>query len=494
MLATNSTKPAEVASHGSDTHTDPPSEDILSSEESPHSSPPITLFCRPDGSSQICHPCRKRGGHKECRYCHEDLAKLEIFETLPPEETTVLESDSLSDDKPRGILFCRKSELCHTCMIKYGWATCSYCNMDFAKLSHFCFPPEESKKNTGSPENDSETRKQAEEDEQEDSNQIASGAVATHSVEYLYSSGNSMGMIPWSGRFDLAKARLDARKARLNAKEKTKKSPAFEMFTKVATSVESMSSFDYKSLRDGLNSIIESEEINLTIQTTDMEILSGDIIKSLAGVVSYYPSVKLGGHKLVLEEPYDIVAHHLQPLEKLRSSNKDLGLFLDFIQEFIFKDSVRQEKDRNAKGMCTFRMLWLLFKPGDTIYTEVDGEYLAFVISSVTSPEGILSSSKALTQFEPYELTVWNLDFNGQYVGRCQRDIEVEPFEGERNITTLKMVPCRFIDDGDGGATRRRLEELGRRWYELLPGRSIQYSGITKAKKKVCNILDIFQM
>lgn len=116
------------------------------------------------------------------------------------------------------------------------------------------------------------------------------------------------------------------------------------------------------------------------------------------------------------------------------------------------------------------------------------GELFAFVICSVKSPDGVFSSQKVMAH--KYEIEAWNLHFNGHYVGRCRGFLYIEPFEGRRAISTLKVVPSRFIDKKDGEETRRRLERLGRQWYELLPGRAMQYSGKTKelgTEKQVCS-------
>jgi hypothetical protein len=76
-----------------------------------------------------------------------------------------------------------------------------------------------------------------------------------------------------------------------------------------------------------------------------------------------------------------------------------------------------------------------------------------------------------------YKIKVWSLDFDGKYVGRVGKSITIAPFEGERPIRSLQLVPCNIIDRDDNGKWRAELEENGKKWYQLLPGGQVHYSG-----------------
>lgn len=355
------------------------------------------------------------------------------------------------------------SRLCHTCMaVKLGWARCSYCKLDLSKLTMFFNGPEKDS-NMKADKRYLGAESEGPRDE----------VIASHLVEYLVVNGSSMGVITWPEPFDLARARSIAQKS-------VQQAPAFQMITLVRTSVRSLDSHEYRKLAKGFRSIITSPDISLDVSTTSIRILSKDIIRDISDVVSYYPAVKLNGQTMHLEEPYSIIAHHQQLLESRQNLSKSTSHLIGFVKESMFKDNIREEEAQNKDGFCTFPMLWLLYKPGETVYAEIKGELFAFVIGFVNSPHGLFSSLKAMHQ--KYEIVVWNLDFDGHYVGRCSRSLFIEPFEGTRDISTLKVVPSRFIDKKDGGETRRRLERLGRQWYELLPGRAIQYSGLGRQK------------
>ncbi|ESU07861.1 hypothetical protein FGSG_02425 [Fusarium graminearum PH-1] len=154
---------------------------------------------------------------------------------------------------------------------------------------------------------------------------------------------------------------------------------------------------------------------------------------------------------------------------------RHLGWLLHFFKKAVLDDMINEEL-RHKNDMCTFRMLWLLFKPGKTVYHETDGHLGAYVLQSVDTDPGILSIVPPMRP-KSYTIKVWSLDFDGKYVGRVGKTITIAPFEGERPIRSLQLVPCDIIDQDDGGKWREKLEDNGKKWYQLLPGGQVHYSG-----------------
>jgi hypothetical protein len=156
-----------------------------------------------------------------------------------------------------------------------------------------------------------------------------------------------------------------------------------------------------------------------------------------------------------------------------------LGLLLEFLNErFALKQQVQEERARHRKSpaACTFRMLWLLFKPGSTVYVQTgDAKVSASVVQSITVDSGVLSSTEG--QISPLAVKLWHLDFDGRFVGRRSLSISIPHFDGERAVTSLRVFPCHFLDQTDGGETRNRLEKDGARWYKLLQGGLVHYDG-----------------
>lgn len=233
---------------------------------------------------------------------------------------------------------------------------------------------------------------------------------------------------------------------------------------------------------------------NSDIRTTRITLHGASIKRALRSIISYYPSVQLKTKMPVqISEPYPILLHHMNELDdymtllrhhamsgkhedKQKMDRDGIESLWALTHSISCQTYFEAEKARHLRSVCTFRMLWLLYKPGTTVYhMDDDGDYSALVIGSVNVAESILRSS--LDSVEPYTVYLWRLDFDGKVVGRSKQKCRIAPFEGEREIMKLKLCPCDLLDKSDNGRTRARLEERGRRWYKLLRGGAMQYHG-----------------
>ncbi|KAI1504177.1 hypothetical protein F5X99DRAFT_372745 [Biscogniauxia marginata] len=396
-------------------------------------------------------------------------------------------------------LYCPKNGRSHSVLLDFGYVICPKCSQDLTK-----------KPDNGSDAHDSDTSTSICEDvDERDDRAEGTDEVAniSFSVEYRDSGDNSIFTVPWTSPFNLDTERSGIWE---------KKTPIFDVVTVVKTTVESGSRYFYEASETAEKEILHNPAIGVTVETSRMVINSPAILKAITSVVSYYPSVNLEGETISIEEPYPLIAHHLAQLEEYRdrvqnaeveklssqansqfsvergvsmSHAKDasthLDLLLNFVKTSVYKDDIRDEMARYDDRMtCTFRMLWLLFKPGDTVYCETRGDLAAYVVTEVRVDPSILSK---LTKKSPYVITMWSLDFDGQFVGRCARQVIIPHFEGERAITTLQVFPCEYVDKKDGGKTREKLEQYGKQWYELLVGAQVHYSGkLLDAGNKEC--------
>jgi hypothetical protein len=153
-----------------------------------------------------------------------------------------------------------------------------------------------------------------------------------------------------------------------------------------------------------------------------------------------------------------------------------LVLLFEFLKTSNYTTHISEEQERHTRNLCTFRMLWLLFKPGQTVYMESAGQLYAYVIKSMEVDKRINSATPRRIS-QPYVIELWNLDFDGDYVARSAHTVTIANFDGERQVTSLKIFPCEFIDRQDGGKTRKNLEDLGAKWYDYLRGHQLFYSG-----------------
>lgn len=114
--------------------------------------------------------------------------------------------------------------------------------------------------------------------------------------------------------------------------------------------------------------------------------------------------------------------------------------------------------------VTTFSWLWLLLKPGSDVYVRERGQLNAYVVESL-SGTGRNNTSRA----KPYEIKVWNLDFDGKSFGRSSKIIFLPVFDGEREIQSLSVFPVRFHQDKEGEKPLRDvLIERGRTFVKVV--------------------------
>ncbi|KAK7917808.1 hypothetical protein PG985_011416 [Apiospora marii] len=226
--------------------------------------------------------------------------------------------------------------------------------------------------------------------------------------------------------------------------------------------------------------ILNDPKLDVSVRRTDIIIHSKALIEMIKSVVFYYPGVNLDGKTVQLSEPFALIAHYYPQLESLLVEtegliNQQLESLLRFVKQPKYISPIEEEISRNARGYCTFRMLWYLLRPGSTVYLSRDGNLSAQVIAKVDVDEKILRPEAK--SVEPYEISMWYLDFDGRHVGRCEESASIPAFEGERTIASLRVFPVQYRDDADGGRTKTELEELGKRWFGYLMGTQAHYKG-----------------
>lgn len=154
----------------------------------------------------------------------------------------------------------------------------------------------------------------------------------------------------------------------------------------------------------------------------------------------------------------------------------DIGVLVNFLLP-EYQRSVEPERAIHARGLASYKMLWLLLEPGIEVYGLIDGQYASFVVSTVTGTRRM--------DHESTIIIVWSLASAGDKITRHKHDYEILEFGGEREITSLDVFPCKYLDIKDRGETRRHLETQGRRYYDILRELPMHmtYSGKTLDQK-----------
>ena len=181
--------------------------------------------------------------------------------------------------------------------------------------------------------------------------------------------------------------------------------------------------------------------------------------------------------------------------------------FMDSDMQDIF-DINRQVADQSLKEIG-FEDLWLLYRPGDLVYTikslEDSGTYQAFRVLHVTGGRPILDNlnncgfnaihdrsweeesdteekARDIVRGSPSDMTpliidCFSIEFDGNRLGpRCRRFV-VPKFTGKRKVDALEVCPSFFHPQHE--SIRRDMVRRGRRFTQLAIGSHKRYSGTT---------------
>jgi hypothetical protein len=94
-----------------------------------------------------------------------------------------------------------------------------------------------------------------------------------------------------------------------------------------------------------------------------------------------------------------------------------------------------------------------------------------------------------MTERKPdsYDIDTWVLDYDGSQIGRDVRSINIDPFDGEKEIISLEIFPCKYEDDAAAPGTlsrRRQLEDRGKFFFRLTAKHCMHYAGLTTTYPK----------
>ncbi|RDW60324.1 hypothetical protein BP5796_11930 [Coleophoma crateriformis] len=328
------------------------------------------------------------------------------------------------------------------------------------------------------------------------------GSKIVHEVEYRDATNLIIDSIEWGRPFDLEQETNKKSKFQ----KRTTNTTVFKVVHVLGTSIPGDDTRSISGRRTILDDgIIGNPRVAVSVLNIKLVILSQPLINALQDIATYDTGLELNGGNVTLQEPYLLVAYHISELESFKLNlakrtqedstttqaanidgvDKDvvvehIGYLLDYMHS-VFGDSIRQELTRytDATPSCTYRMIWLLFKPGTTVYVKEEGKVNAYVIDSVDTGDAFLSSPSKVVKIK-----LWNLDFDGRNITRVRHNVSLEQFDGQQPITSLPVVPGCYWDAEDGGKMRTTLEAEGKKWFKLLSGDQVYYSGELANRKR----------
>ncbi|KAI0901658.1 P-loop containing nucleoside triphosphate hydrolase protein [Annulohypoxylon nitens] len=214
------------------------------------------------------------------------------------------------------------------------------------------------------------------------------------------------------------------------------------------------------------------------IVTRAITIHSPHLIREIRNTVKYYPAVNLTGIPVVVLAPFAMFLHYYHDLTKLRDmyanngtidqteeeTIHDLTILIDWLEpQYI--NIVQKEEERHHRGVATFDNIWLLYKPGGVVYAQINGNWRAFIIDHwIHFPTF-------------YRFLTWYLAYDQGRLVRKRKRFRLDYFNGERQITSLNMIPRQYMDNAD--ERDAFLTSRGSRYHNVMRDipRHLRYSG-----------------
>lgn len=186
-----------------------------------------------------------------------------------------------------------------------------------------------------------------------------------------------------------------------------------------------------------------------------MIIIQGTIRKVLKP--STFPdqlnSQNLDGRVVIIQKPYWVLIHHEKELHEKHTrlteqpgcteADKEKAEHLKALLDFIKPQSMKPLQPilpllKNKVPTVSFDGLRYLLKPGTLAYYKYDNEWIGCIILRV-NPEAKRKSSKIAN----WSGSVWYLEWS-YHAYRIETKFDIESFEGERDITSLSVIPREY--------------------------------------------------
>ncbi|KAI0151599.1 hypothetical protein GGR57DRAFT_492893 [Xylariaceae sp. FL1272] len=218
---------------------------------------------------------------------------------------------------------------------------------------------------------------------------------------------------------------------------------------------------------------------------TMLKIHSPYLLNTLRSIIKYSTTLPTGDEKDNLKtglfsRPYRDLFHHKQELSDFvkgsvdsrqihsEKYNETCERHIKCLLDYLDNDPGVQINSLEAMWAkklptTTFAGLWLLFKPGTDVYVEEYGQLNAYVVDVVSG--GIITDSWP-SSIAAYEISVWNLIYNGNVITRKSKSFKLQAFDHEKAILSLPLFPTRFKDAQDSGVRRNQLIERGKKVFQ----------------------------
>lgn len=162
---------------------------------------------------------------------------------------------------------------------------------------------------------------------------------------------------------------------------------------------------------------------------------------------------------------------------------QDLRCLVEFMDNDITPVLRKYRSGLEFAKSISFRNLWYLFKPGDDVLctlkaaSEPDSQCVWRVLRVSEGRPHLSADETKIEPINPLKLKCFRIGYNGNDFGPITHVFEILPFEGEKNINSLDVIPIRMVKDPKNLIDQWR--NLGSRFKSYTTPRHQIYFGST---------------
>ncbi|KAI0147929.1 P-loop containing nucleoside triphosphate hydrolase protein [Hypoxylon sp. NC0597] len=213
--------------------------------------------------------------------------------------------------------------------------------------------------------------------------------------------------------------------------------------------------------------------------TTTLQVNSPYIQKAFRDVVKSYIAVPSDfTSSLELHDPFEMLVHYWEELDEYRQSTdtdvmrEHLDLLFEFMEQELKPDRERALR-MIQKEQITYDNAWVIYRPGDILYTEVNGHPWLLVCKKTAYEENM--------DIGPYlEVHCTYSDDNGVVAGQATHVVSMNqrtkfPAGNPVPINELDIYPRRFVKEGD--SLERFVKARGETYLSMKDLSTMAYDG-----------------
>jgi hypothetical protein len=207
---------------------------------------------------------------------------------------------------------------------------------------------------------------------------------------------------------------------------------------------------------------------------TQLEVRSPHVRAALHAVIKEYPGVTFDKARIIMHDETRCLFHYRNELREygLRLDNHVAVEHLVFILNYMYKSLESEissyytfmESQSFAPGIDSTH-LWMAFRPGDLIYTKMDGvdKIVRLKSTSYRSGHGL-------------SLQAEDIQYNGTDYGRCEVDLYINGYSEYKPLEELQSCPLQYMQRKD--AITASLITRGRKFLGLHGVHHRHYEGL----------------